>query len=69
MLPGEPGGRLAAFLVPRQRAEPDTEIRRFIAQRLPTFYQPDRVFWLPELPRTANGKCDRAGLLSSFVGE
>jgi amino acid adenylation domain-containing protein len=68
-LPGETGGWLAAFLVPRQQAEPDAEIRRFIAQRLPRFYQPDRVVWLPELPRTANGKCDRAGLSSLFAGE
>jgi len=64
-LPGETGRRLAAFLVPRRETVPDADIRHFVAQRLPACYQPDRFSWLAELPRMANGKCDRAVLLSS----
>ena len=67
-LPDQSGGRLAVFLVPRQGAVPDDDLRRFVARRLPAYYQPDHCAWLPELPRTANGKCDRALLRSSFDG-
>lgn len=65
-LPDEAGGRLAAFLVGRCGTVPEAEIRRFVAERLPVCYQPDRFDWLPELPRTATGKCDRAALRSSL---
>jgi L-proline---[L-prolyl-carrier protein] ligase len=59
------GGTLAAFLVPRRARLNEREIRAFIDERLPPQYQPDYLEWLPELPQTANGKCDRAGLLSA----
>jgi amino acid adenylation domain-containing protein len=59
------GGAVAAFLVPRRARLDDREIRAFIEERLPSQYQPDYLEWLPELPQTANGKCDRAGLLST----
>ena len=60
------GGLLAAFLVPRRARLDETEIRAFLQERLPPQYQPDYLEWLPELPQTANGKCDRAGLLSAM---
>jgi amino acid adenylation domain-containing protein len=60
------GGLLAAFLVPRHARLDETEIRAFLQERLPPQYQPDYLEWLPELPQTANGKCDRAGLLSAM---
>jgi amino acid adenylation domain-containing protein len=59
------GGAVAAFLVPRYARLLESEIRAFIEDRLPPQYQPDYLEWLPELPQTANGKCDRAGLLST----
>jgi len=59
------GGAVAAFLVPRRSRLNEREIRAFIEERLPPQYQPDYLEWLPELPQTANGKCDRAGLLST----
>jgi amino acid adenylation domain-containing protein len=59
------GGAVAAFLVPRRARLAESEIRAFIEERLPPQYQPDYLEWLPELPQTANGKCDRAGLLST----
>ena len=58
------GGSLAAFIVPRERPTEVTEIREFLGARLPPHYQPDHIGWLDEMPRTANGKCDRASLLS-----
>ncbi|HTZ36845.1 MAG TPA: amino acid adenylation domain-containing protein [Stellaceae bacterium] len=65
-LPDDSGSRLAAFLVPRRRSVAESEIRNFIAERLPPYYQPATFEWLPELPRTTTGKCDRAILLSSI---
>jgi amino acid adenylation domain-containing protein len=59
------GGAVAAFLVPRGARLDESKIRAFIEERLPPQYQPDYLEWLPELPQTANGKCDRAGLLST----
>ena len=58
------GGSLAAFIVPRARPTEISEIREFLGARLPPHYQPDHIGWLDEMPRTANGKCDRASLLS-----
>jgi amino acid adenylation domain-containing protein len=59
------GAAIAAFLVPRSARLHEHEIRAFIEERLPPQYQPDYLEWLPELPQTANGKCDRAGLMST----
>lgn len=56
--------RLQTFLVPRQSAAAPASITKFLAERLPPYYQPDRVEWLDEMPRTSSGKCDRANLLS-----
>jgi amino acid adenylation domain-containing protein len=55
-------GGLAAFVVPNGSPATEADIRAFIAERLPPHYQPDHLEWLSELPRTANGKCDRARL-------
>jgi len=56
--------RLQTFLVPKQTAIEPAAITKFLAERLPPYYQPDRVEWLEEMPRTSSGKCDRATLLS-----
>jgi acyl-coenzyme A synthetase/AMP-(fatty) acid ligase len=56
--------RLQTFLVPRQAVPAPAAITKFLAERLPPYYQPDRVEWLDEMPRTSSGKCDRASLLS-----
>lgn len=57
------GGMLTAFLVSRKDVPPTpADLRQYIADRLPPQYQPDRIEFLAELPRTANGKCDRAAL-------
>ena len=59
------GGGIAAFLVARGIRPALPDIRAFIADRLAPHFQPDEIEWLEELPRTANGKCDRVRLLSA----
>jgi acyl-coenzyme A synthetase/AMP-(fatty) acid ligase len=58
------GGALIVYAVPRGEPLPLSDIRNFIGARLAPFYRPDAVEWLAEMPRTANGKCDRALLQS-----
>lgn len=60
--PDTAGGRLIAFLSPRGEAADSPDPRDFVAARLAPYYMPDRFEWLPELPRTANGKADRGAL-------
>jgi pyochelin synthetase len=59
------GAAIAAFAVPHGDQPSDIDLRAFIADRLPPHYQPDRLEWVEGLPRTANGKCDRARLLAA----
>jgi amino acid adenylation domain-containing protein len=56
------GGQLSVFLSPRGPAVAPSELRDFLAARLAPYYLPDRFEFLPELPRTANGKADRSAL-------
>jgi amino acid adenylation domain-containing protein len=56
--------RLVAYAV-LDGEEPPTllEIKRHCAERLPRYMIVDAVRFVPELPRTRNGKVDRAGLI------
>jgi len=55
--------RLVAYLVPRGESLPGiTDLRDFVAARLPDFMVPATFVSLPSLPLTANGKVDRARL-------
>ncbi|GAB2660328.1 non-ribosomal peptide synthetase [Nocardia goodfellowii] len=66
---GPAGKQLIGYVV---ADETGAEIRRFAAERLPDFMVPAVVMVLDEMPLTANGKLDRAGLpdpeLVSSVG-
>jgi amino acid adenylation domain-containing protein len=64
VVPDDSGGVLVAFLVAERGPVPVAELRRFVADRLAPYYQPDRLEWIPELPRTVTGKCDRTALRS-----
>jgi amino acid adenylation domain-containing protein len=55
-------GQLTVFVSPRDAAAEPSDLRDFITTRLAPYYLPDRFEWLPELPRTANGKADRSAL-------
>lgn len=58
------GGLLVVHAVARSGRPEFSEIKTFLAARLAPYYQPDRIEWLWELPRTATGKCDRSLLRS-----
>jgi len=55
--------RLVAYVVPRSAARLNChEIRKQLAATLPHYMVPSRVVSVERLPRTPNGKIDRAGL-------
>jgi aspartate racemase len=55
---------LAAYVVPRAGATPNSEeLRNFLQQRLPGHMVPSVMVVLEELPLDANGKIDRSALL------
>jgi clorobiocin biosynthesis protein CloN4 len=56
-------GRLVACVVAAPGATPGVlGLRRHCAQRLPRYMVPDELHLVDTLPRTANGKTDRAAL-------
>jgi len=54
---------LCAYLVTNEAVE-TRELREFVAQQLPTHSVPSSFVFLPDLPRTANGKLNRPALAS-----
>ena len=51
--------RLLAYGVSHEETPaPATEVRQFLAEKLPRFMVPAAFTWLPELPLTPNGKVD-----------
>ncbi|MGQ0842104.1 amino acid adenylation domain-containing protein [Actinokineospora sp.] len=63
---GDRGRRsLVAYVVGGARPPAAAELRTFVSARLPAYLVPARVLVVSELPRTANGKLDRAALARS----
>jgi len=59
----EVGGRLVAFIVPKDvEVPPSEDLRRFLSERLPDFMVPAVFVILDDVPLTPNGKVDRAAL-------
>jgi amino acid adenylation domain-containing protein len=57
--------RVTAFVVPGQGRRPATlTLKRYSAEWLPAYAVADQIHFLAELPRTQNGKVDRAALLT-----
>jgi len=56
------GKRLVAHLVLRERSVTGTELRSFLADRLPSHMVPSSFVTVDAFPLTANGKVDRAAL-------
>jgi acyl-CoA ligase (AMP-forming) (exosortase A-associated) len=61
---GYPDTRLgeAIALVVRGRREEEGALRAHLKRELPNFMQPSTILWRDELPRSPNGKIDRAAL-------
>jgi amino acid adenylation domain-containing protein len=59
---GEGEKRLAAYIVPTRIAPTVTELREYLAQRIPEYMIPPRFVVLTALPLTTNGKVDRQAL-------
>jgi amino acid adenylation domain-containing protein len=61
------GGRLHAFIEPRENAvTDDQDLRRFVREKYPSYLVPHQVTWCKELPRTPSLKVDRPALKASF---
>ncbi|BFU46072.1 amino acid adenylation domain-containing protein [Krasilnikovia sp. MM14-A1004] len=56
------GGRIRAWVVPVDGHADDAELRRDLADRLPSFMIPEEIGFLAALPLTPNGKVDRRRL-------
>jgi amino acid adenylation domain-containing protein len=62
--------RLVAFLAANVGARPSLiAIKEYLADRVPRYMVVDQVRWLPELPRTRNGKVDRLVLGNELTRE
>ncbi len=53
---------LAAYMVASQDPAPESDLKSFLRQRLPSFMVPDSFSFLSELPMTPNGKLDSRSL-------
>ena len=60
--PGRSSKHLAAYIAVTDPATPESEIRRFLQERLPAYMIPEKIRIMAELPLTANGKVDRKAL-------
>ena len=56
------GQRLVAWLVARDGAVPDSDLRAHLLATLPRHMIPDDLVWIPRLPLTVNGKLDLRAL-------
>ncbi|MGW2722339.1 amino acid adenylation domain-containing protein [Streptomyces sp. NPDC001492] len=62
---GRPQGakRLIAFVVPQEGGRVPSDVREFLAAKLPGYMVPETVLGISGLPLTANGKVDRKALV------
>jgi long-chain acyl-CoA synthetase len=64
----EYGEQVMAFVTLRDGLDASAdELQELCAQRLARFKRPKEIIFLPEIPKTRNGKIDKPTLLRSFV--
>ena len=61
--------RLVAYIVPTATPVAETELRAYLADRLPRYMQPSAFVLLDALPLSANGKLARAALPAPTTGD
>jgi acyl-CoA ligase (AMP-forming) (exosortase A-associated) len=68
---GVPDTRLGQAIVMIVRGEQGRSdaFSKYLKRELPSFMQPSRVEWWPELPRNPNGKLDRAAIRQRLMQE
>jgi acyl-coenzyme A synthetase/AMP-(fatty) acid ligase len=59
---------ISAFAVPAEEVSPG-QIRKWLAERLPSSMLPRAVHLVPSLPRTEGGKVDRGALTSMRISD
>jgi len=55
-------GEGIALVVRPDRRDEEAALRAYLKRQLPNFMQPGPILWRDELPRSPNGKLDRAAL-------
>ena len=65
---GVPDERIgqAILVIARGNGSAEESLRMHLKRELPSFMQPARIVWRAELPRSPNGKIDRAALKAEF---
>ncbi len=68
---GVPDPRLGQAIVMIVRGDQTRSeaLEQYLKQELPSFMQPNRVEWWPEMPRNPNGKLDRAAIRGRLMQE
>lgn len=68
---GVPDSRLGQAIVMIVRGDEarSGELEQFLKRELPSFMQPSRLEWWPEMPRNPNGKLDRAAIRGRLLQE
>lgn len=61
-------GQAIVMIVRGDQARSDA-FEQYLKQELPSFMQPTRVEWWPEMPRNPNGKLDRAAIRGRLMQE
>ena len=60
-------GEAIALVVRGEGREAEPQLRAYLKRELPNFMQPSAILWRDELPRSPNGKLDRAQLKQELM--
>ena len=63
------GEEVAALIVPADDALTETDLRRFLLDRLVQFKVPRKIWFVDEIPRTSTGKIYRSAGTRKYSGK